>query len=93
MRQTYSVEAEVAFVALVLLAWHAIRIPIEGDVSTSIAHARDVLRMEGALSLDVEQRIIEVVGAADAQAPLRWLYANIHLPVLFGFVVAARLLS
>ena len=93
MRKTYSVEAEVAFVALVLLAWHAIRIPIEGDVSTSIAHARDVLRMEGALSLDVEQRIIEVVAAADAQAPLRWLYANIHLPVLFGFVVAARLLS
>jgi PAP2 superfamily protein len=91
--QTYSVEAEVAFVALVLLAWHAIRIPIEGDVSTSVAHARDVLHLESALSLDVERRIIEVVAAANAEAPLRWLYANIHLPVLFGFVVAARLLS
>jgi len=93
VRRTYSLEAELAFVALVLLAWHVIRIPIEGDVDTSVAHARDVLRLEGALSLDVEQHIIEAVAAADAQVPLRWLYANIHLPVLFGFVAAARLLA
>jgi hypothetical protein len=93
VRRTYSVEAELAFVALVLLAWHAIRIPIEGDVGGSVAHARDVLRLEGGLSLDVEQHIIEAVAAADAQTPLRWMYANIHLPVLFGFVVAARLLA
>ena len=52
-KRTYSVEAELVFVALVLLAWHAIRIPIEGDVTTSLAHADDVLRLERALSLDV----------------------------------------
>ena len=33
LRTTYSVEAELALVALVLLAWHAVRIPLEGSVA------------------------------------------------------------
>ena len=57
-KRTYSVETELVFVALVLLAWHAIRIPIEGDVATSLAHADDVLGFERALSLNVEHAVI-----------------------------------
>ncbi len=81
------------FVALVLLAWHAIRIPIEGDVATSLAHADDVLRLERALSLDVEHGVIGRLDDASITPALEWLYTNIHLPVLFAFVAAARLLA
>jgi len=80
-------------VALVLLAWHAIRIPIEGDVATSLDHANDVLGIERTLSLDVERSIIDRAEAANVTPVLDWLYTNIHLPVLFGFVAAARLLA
>ena len=81
------------FVALVLLAWHAIRIPIEGDVATSLAHADDVLALERALSLDVEHAVIGRLDDANATSALTWLYTNIHLPMLFAFVAAARLLA
>lgn len=81
------------FVALVLLAWHAIRIPIEGDVATSLAHANDVLGLERALSLDVEQAVIGRMDDAGVTPTLAWLYTNIHLPVLFAFMAAARLLA
>ena len=81
------------FVALVLLAWHAIRIPIEGDVATSLAHADDVLGLERALSLDVEHAVIGRLDDANITPALEWLYTNIHLPVLFAFIAAARLLA
>jgi hypothetical protein len=91
LRRTYSLEAELAIVALVLVAWHAIRIPVEGDVATSLAHADDVLGLEVALGIDVEAWLI---GATDGVASaLAWLYTNIHLPVLFGSVAALRLLA
>jgi hypothetical protein len=92
-KRTYSVETELVFVALVLLAWHAIRIPIEGDVATSLAHANDVLGLERALSLDVEHAVIGRLDDASVTPALTWLYTNIHLPVLFAFVAAARLLA
>lgn len=93
VRRTYSVETELVFVALVLLAWHAIRIPIEGNVATSLAHAVDVLRLERALSLDVEQAVIGRLADANVTPALEWLYTNIHLPVLFAFMAGARLLA
>ena len=89
----YSVETELAIVGLTLLAWHAIRIPLEGNVATSLAHADDVLRLEHVLSLDVEAWVIGLASTSSMMATLTWLYANIHLPVLFGFVAAARLLA
>lgn len=92
-KRTYSVETELLFVALVLLAWHAIRIPIEGDVATSLAHADDVLGLERALSLDVEHAVIARLDEANVTPALEWLYTNIHLPVLFAFIAAARLLA
>ncbi len=91
LNRTYTPETELAIVALVLLAWHAVRITLEGNVATSLAHADDVLALERALQLDVEQWLI---GATSALSPtLAWLYTNIHLPVLFGFVAAVRLLA
>ncbi|HEX4747246.1 MAG TPA: phosphatase PAP2 family protein [Gaiellaceae bacterium] len=91
LRRTYALETELAIVALVLVVWHAIRIPIEGSVATSLAHADDVVELERALSLDVEAWLIATL--AGVEGVLGWLYTNIHLPVLFGFVAAVRLLA
>jgi PAP2 superfamily protein len=89
--RTFALETELVLVALVLVAWHAVRIPVEGDVATSLAHAQDVLGLERMLSLDIEAWL--VASTAAAASTLEWLYTNIHLPVLFGFVAAARLLA
>ena len=93
LTRCYSVETELAIVALTLLAWHAIRIPLEGNVATSLAHADEVLRLERVLSLDAEAWVIGHMSSSSVMGTLTWLYANIHLPVLFGFVAAARLLA
>jgi hypothetical protein len=92
LRSCYSVETELALVALVLLAWQAVRIPLEGGIGVSLEHAEEVLRLEHVLSLDVESRLIVSLSTTSAGEALRWLYTNIHLPVLFCFVAAVRLL-
>ncbi len=91
LQRTYSVEAELVFVALVLVAWQAIRIPLEGSLDVSLGHAESVLRFERALSLDVEGAVIERLSDAGLTPLLTWLYTNIHLPVLFAFLAAVRL--
>ena len=92
LRWCRSVEAELAFAGLVLIAWQALRIPLEGRVGVSLDHASDVLRLEEALSLDIEASVIERVSESGAESTLAWLYRNIHLPVLFTFLAAVRLL-
>jgi len=93
VRRSYSLEVELLLVALVLIAWQAIRIPLEGPVDVSLAHAESVLRVESALSVDVEAWVVRTTSEADLTSVLEWLYLNIHLPVLFGFVAAVRLLA
>lgn len=93
MRRCYSIEAELAVVAVVLVAWQVIRIPLEGGVGVSVAHAHDVLRLESALSLDLESWLIHRSSGERASEVLTWLYMNIHAPMLFAFMAAARLLS
>jgi PAP2 superfamily len=93
LRGCYSLETELAIVAIVLLAWQAVRIPLEGSVDVSLAHAESVLSLESGLSLHVEAWLIGVVSTSSAATVLSWLYTNTHLPVLFGFVAAARLLA
>jgi len=91
LRSCYSVEAELAIAGLVLLAWQVLRIPLEGRVGVSLDHAGDVLRLEHALSLDVEASIIDRVSGSELDPALAWMYRNIHLPVLFTFLAAVRL--
>lgn len=91
LRSCRSVEAELAIAGLALLAWQALRIPIEGQVGVSLAHAHDVLRLEHALSLDVEGSVIDRVAGTDVEPALGWIYRNVHLPVLFAFLAAVRL--
>ena len=93
MRRCYSVEVELAIVGLVLLAWQAARIPLEGDVGVSVAHAHSVLRLENALSIDVEGWTIDRASRSGIVGDLAWMYTNIHLPVLFGAVAALRVLA
>ena len=93
MRSCYSVEAELAFIALVLLAWQAVRIPLEGNVDVSVEHARAVLGLEHALSIDVEAWLIHRASASRITGDLAWMYTNIHLPVLFGAIAAVRVLA
>lgn len=80
-----------AIAGLVLLAWQALRIPLEGRVGVSLEHAGDVLRLERALSLDIESSVIGRVSGSDVEPALAWLYRNVHLPVLFAFLAAVRL--
>ena len=93
MRSCHSVDAELALVALVLVAWHAVRIPLEGSVEISLDHAEQVLAFEDTLSLDLEKWVIGLVSSSAVSAALTWLYTNVHLPILFGFMAAARLLA
>ena len=93
VRRCYSVEAELALVALVLIAWQAARIPIEGSVGVSLAHARSVVGLEEALRLDVEPWLVGVAAGSALETALAWLYTNVHLPVLFGFMAAFRVLA
>jgi hypothetical protein len=86
-----SVEAELAIAGVVLVAWQALRIPLEGPVGVSLEHADDVLRLESALSVDVEGAFIERASSTGVEPALAWLYRNIHLPVLFAFLAAVRL--
>ena len=91
LRSCRSVEAELAIAALVLLAWQALRIPLEGRVGVSLDHAADVLRFERALSIDIEGSVIDRVSGSDLEPALGWTYRNVHLPVLFAFLAAVRL--
>ena len=91
LRSCRSVESELAIAGLVLLAWQALRIPLEGHVGVSLDHASDVLRLERALSIDVEASVIDRVSGSDVEPALAWIYRNVHLPVLFAFLAAVRL--
>ena len=93
MRSCYSVEAELAFIAVVLLAWQAVRIPLEGNVDVSVEHARAVLGLEHALSIDVEGWLIHRASESRVTGDLAWMYTNIHLPILFGAIAAVRVLA
>ena len=76
-------------VALVLLAWQAARIPLEGSVETSLAHARSVRGLEEALGLDFEGPFVRFASTAPYDGILAWMYTGIHTPALFGFMAAA----
>ena len=89
----HPVEMELVFVALVLLAWQTVRIPLEGDVGVALDHAGAILRIEDGAGIDIESAVIRRASFENLTPTLTWLYANIHLPVLFGSLAALRLLA
>jgi PAP2 superfamily len=92
--RTYSLRVEIGIVALTFLAWQIVRIPFEGSRSESLTHAGDWLAAERSLHLDIEPALIRFV---HEHAVLRELagvaYSNLHVPVVVGLLVLARLRS
>jgi hypothetical protein len=88
-----SVDREVAIVALVLLCWQAVRIPLEGSVGVSLAHADEWRSAERFLHIDIESSLLAFGRRDGVDDVLTWAYGNLHLPVIVGFLVAARLLA
>jgi hypothetical protein len=91
LRRPWRPTVDVGFVVAVLLAWQALRIPVEGRSAESIANARAWLRLERALGLDVEDALVSLVQRQHVAGTADWLYSNVHVPVLLGFMVAVRL--
>jgi hypothetical protein len=83
------VEIDLLLVLGLLLAWHAVRIPLEGPVPVAMGNARSLLDVERALHLDVESSVLGAVEGA--RGFLHFWYQHIHLPLLFGFLAVARL--
>jgi PAP2 superfamily protein len=83
--------AEAGFIALVVVAWQLLRIPLEGSSAVSLAHARSELRLERALHVDIERALIHAIDRPHLAEAMGWFYENAHLPVLVGFLMLARL--
>jgi hypothetical protein len=87
----YGVHAEAGVVVAVLLAWQAARIPLEGSVSASLAHARSWHRLEGGLGLTgLEDAVISAVYRPDVIDVARWGYSNLHLFAIVAFMLLVR---
>lgn len=82
-------EVDLLLVVGLLLAWHAVRIPLEGSVPLALDNARSLLSVERALHIDVEASVLN--GVENARGALHFAYEHVHLPVLFGFLAVARL--
>jgi PAP2 superfamily len=87
----FGVHAEAAILVAVLLAWQAARIPLEGSVDASLAHARTWHDLEGALGLaGLENAIVSAVYDPDVIHVARWGYSNLHLFAIVAFMLAIR---
>lgn len=84
-------ELDFLLVVAVLLSWQAVRIPLEGSTAAALDNARALLDVERALSLDVEGSFIEAARDGRADDLVNFAYQHIHLPMLLGFLAAARL--
>ena len=89
----YPVGVEMTLIALVLAAWQLTRIPLEGDVGTSVAHARSVLRLERFVGIAVEPALIDFGSRPDVHGVLLWIYGDLHIPLLLAFLSTACLLA
>jgi hypothetical protein len=80
---------EILLVAATIVTWELVRVPLEGSIGTSLAHAEQWLSLERALYVDWEHAFQG--WAAGEPGTLRWLYLNAHLPAIFAFLTWARL--
>src|SRR4051812_28398534 len=81
----HSFRIEMAFLVLVIVAWQAIRVPLEGRVDLAVAHGRSILGLENDLSLHVEPTLIRFGQYPLVGSLLRVAYTNLHIPALFAF--------
>jgi hypothetical protein len=77
----------------VLVLWQAARVPLEGSMAVSVAHASTWLSAEHALHLDVEGTFLRLAHHPGLLGMLEWGYENLHLAALFGFMALARMLA
>ena len=94
-RTCYSVEAELAFVAIVSSSGRRSGSRSRG-ASTSLRGTCAVRPRPPEHALARRRALADPPRVRVSTSPataLGWLYTNIHLPVLFGFVAAARLLA
>ena len=77
----------------VTVAWQAARVPLEGSMAVSLAHASSWLSLEQALHIDVEGTILRLTHHQGLLGALEWGYENLHLAVLFGFMALVRMLA
>jgi hypothetical protein len=82
-------EIDLLLIIGLLLAWQAVRIPLEGSVPVAMDNARSLLSVERALHLEVEGSVL--AAAAGVRGALHFAYQHVHLPLLFGFLAVARL--
>lgn len=80
---------EIVLVAATIVAWELVRVPIEGSITVSLAHASDWLALEQALHLDWEEAFQR--WGDNAPDTLHWIYLNVHLSAIFAFMVWARI--
>jgi hypothetical protein len=83
------VEIDLLVLVGILLAWQAVRIPLEGSTAVAMDNARALLDLERALHLDVEGWFIDRGGGA--RELFVFAYQHVHLPMLFAFLAVARL--
>jgi PAP2 superfamily len=82
-------EIDLLVVVAILLSWQVIRIPLEGSTGPAMENARALLDVERALQLDVEAWFLD--RTSSARDLFEFTYQHIHLPMLLGFLAAARL--
>lgn len=87
----FSLHVEMGIIALVLLAWQAVRIPFEASVPDAVAHAHDWLAAEATLHVDVESDLIRLLHRPVLIDLLGWGYGNFHIPALLAFMATVRL--
>jgi hypothetical protein len=82
---------EMMVLLAVLVAWQFARIPLEGSMAVSLAHADTWLSIERALHIDAEASVLRVAHHSELLGALHWAYENLHLAVLFGFMALSRM--
>ena len=67
-----------------MLLYFGVRGLTEGGEATAVAHARDLMRLEGHLGIDVESSLQEAILGHDLVVTLaNWVYIWGHWPVIF----------
>ena len=85
------IPAEAALLGLVLCAWQAARIPLEGSVPQALHNARRYLALEHTLGLTgLQNGVISLVHHPVILSVARWSYGNLHVFAIFTFMIAVR---